>query len=1391
MASTQGTRFSTFNVSLNRDNEGQLIEDLSMPDNGQAQNVAEIIQRANPDVLLLNEFDFDPNGRAAELFQENYLSVSQNGAEPVEYPFRFIAPSNTGIASGFDLNNDAVVDDTPGDRSYGDDTLGFGEFPGQFAMAFFSKYPIVEADVRTFQNFIWQDMPGALLPDNPDTPEPEDFYSPEELEAFPLSSKSHWDIPIEVNGEIVHVLASHPTPPVFDGPEDRNGRRNFDEIRFWADYITPGKGSYIYDDAGNFGGLSPDANFVIMGDQNADPFDGDSIPGAIQQLLDNPRVNTSDTPLSQGGVEQTLLQDDVNLTHTANPSFDTADFGEPPGNLRVDYVLPSENLEIQEASVFWPTTEDPLFPLAGTFDPNSPNPNGFPSSDHRLVRVDATVEPTPADASRKTVTNVDLLGEVTLDTGFQFEGTEVGGLSGITYDPINKVYYSISDDRSAIDPARFYTLGIEIKDGDLQSGDVTIQDVTTLLDETDQPFPEESLDPEGIALTDQGTLFISSEGDASQLINPFVNQFSLQGEQFQELPVPQKFLPTAEGASGVRNNLAFESLTVSPDNRFLYTATENALNQDGPAADLDQESLSRIIKYDLLTGEPVQEFVYVVDEVPEAPDPADGFRTNGLVDLLAIDNNGTLLSLERSFSEGVGNTVKLFEVRTQGALDVSGENDLLFKERVALEVDPLVAKRELVDFADLGITPDNLEGLSLGPTLPDGRQSLIVVSDNNFSEAQTTQFVGLALDLETIPAALPAVETPPVIDSDEVPADTIAGDADDPAIYVHPSDSSRSLVISTLKDGGLATYNLEGELVQRILPADFGDIRYNNVDLVYGFKLGGQSVDLAVASDRENDTLAIFQIDPDTRQLTDITADNIPQAIFGVDEGEQTAYGLATYTSPVSGKSYAFVSQRESNQVAQLELVAKAGQVDARLVRTLTLPIPEGGELAEAQIEGMVADRELSFLYVGQEAGGIYKFSAEPNGGDRGELIDEVRPDGSNLEADVEGLTIYYGEEGSGYLLASSQGDSTFAAYERAGTNEYLGNFVVGESSGIDAVEESDGADVINVPLGPQFPSGLLVVQDGVNQPQVVAQDEEELENISANFKFVPWENVTNALPQLAVDTVSFDPRSPKLSAEGGRNTLPIQEGKGTEIIANFSGVGTGIDPSITTIAEVDSLLFEGEGLTAQKMLLTQAGRDLLIGFEGIQDTEVRLKDFALEDLDNLQKSTGAAADIGNLLFDGQTTIQDSFDVVNAHQNLEQVFKANNVTFLNDLDNTTQGLNDSNDVLNGQGGNDKLAGLTGDDILRGGEGDDSLLGGDGIDQFWITSGMTKGTDTITDFQVGTDLVGLAGVSEVTGIGNLSIDQSGTNTVVSAFGQKLAVLAGVQATTLDSSSFLFA
>ena len=366
-------RFATFNASLNRAAAGvleaQLVAATSDPPvvDPQLATILQIVANNEPDVLLINEFDTGVDG--------DRDGVTAMFAELAGYDYWYSAPSNTGVPSGFDLNNNGVI-------AGADDALGFGFFPGQFGMAVFSNYPIDEEGIRTFQTFLWQDMPGALLPLNADGTS---WYSPEELDIFRLSSKSHWDVPIEVgNGKVVHFLVSHPTPPVFDTAEDRNGRRNFDEIRFWADYVHPERSGYIYDDEGMFGGLAPGASFVIAGDQNSDPLDGDSVPGAIQQLLDNPRVNARIAPTSEGAVEAAELQDAINDLHRGDPAFDTADFADTqPGNLRADYVLPSKSIRIVDSAVYWPKQREDGSELTGVFP--------FPSSDHRLVWVDVAV----------------------------------------------------------------------------------------------------------------------------------------------------------------------------------------------------------------------------------------------------------------------------------------------------------------------------------------------------------------------------------------------------------------------------------------------------------------------------------------------------------------------------------------------------------------------------------------------------------------------------------------------------------------------------------------------------------------------------------------------------------------------------------------------------------------------------------------------------------------------------------------------------------------------------------------------------------------------------------------------------------------------------------------
>jgi hypothetical protein len=385
-------RFATFNASLNRNAAGQLITDLRGRDNRQAGRVAEIIQRVRPQVLLINEFDYDPDGTAARFFQENYLNVSQHGQAPIRYAERFIAPVNTGVATGFDLDGNGRSDG-PGDA------FGFGRFPGQYGMLVLSVFPIDRDHVRTFQKFLWKDMPGGLVPVRrgakslqalrhkpadasvlPDRQAAEAaeqaYYSTAQWQILRLSSKSHWDLPLKIRGSVVHFLVCHPTPPIFDGPEDRNGCRNHDEIRLLADYIDPGRSSYIYADQGHRGGLPADARFVIAGDMNADPTDGDSTVGSIRQLLEHPLINGTCRPTSRGGPEQAKRQGGANRQQQGDPALDTADFSDRgPGNLRVDYVLPSRQLTIAAAGVYWPASDDPGYPLVR-------------ASDHRLVWVD-------------------------------------------------------------------------------------------------------------------------------------------------------------------------------------------------------------------------------------------------------------------------------------------------------------------------------------------------------------------------------------------------------------------------------------------------------------------------------------------------------------------------------------------------------------------------------------------------------------------------------------------------------------------------------------------------------------------------------------------------------------------------------------------------------------------------------------------------------------------------------------------------------------------------------------------------------------------------------------------------------------------------------------------
>ncbi|MDZ8257891.1 esterase-like activity of phytase family protein [Nostoc sp. ChiQUE01b] len=342
------------------------------------------------------------------------------------------------------------------------------------------------------------------------------------------------------------------------------------------------------------------------------------------------------------------------------------------------------------------------------------------------------------------ISSIKFIGEATLPKGLIFQKTEVGGLSGITYNAKNNLYYAISDDRGQKAAVRFYTLKIDLSKGSLQKGGIIPVSVTTLLNENGQTFRPGETDTEGIALTNKRTVFISSEGDAAKLINPFIKEFSLSsGKEIFTLPIPNKFLPDKTNQQGIRNNLAFESLTITPDNKHLFTASENALIQDGVAAKPNIGSPCRILQYNLLNNQPEKEFLYQTEPVTPFLNLIGKFAS-GLPDLLALDNQGHFLSLERSFT-GLGFAISLFQVSLEGADDIHNINSLLAID--SKNIKP-VKKKLLLDLRKLDVLLDNIEGLTLGPKLLDGQQSLILISDNNFNSLQRTQILAFKIKIE-------------------------------------------------------------------------------------------------------------------------------------------------------------------------------------------------------------------------------------------------------------------------------------------------------------------------------------------------------------------------------------------------------------------------------------------------------------------------------------------------------------------------------------------------------------------------------------------------------------------------------------------------------------------
>ncbi|MEF8864975.1 MAG: endonuclease/exonuclease/phosphatase family protein [Salinibacter sp.] len=378
-------RAMTYNI------EDVRTTDLRRADHPRLQRAAARIQHLAPDILLVNEMTYDqpgdpgyragnPEGHNAQRFAHHYLSTAQaDSLDGISYQ-PVMLPVNTGVHSGLDLNNDGrvvpTVPEVPGapddgsvppqtdaGRTYGNDAWGFGTFPGQYGMALLVRddLTVLRDSIRTFRLLQWHEKPDASVPLDTTTFEP--WYAPDAWAEMRLSSKSHWDVPVQLpDGTVLHVLASHPTPPGFDGPARRNDHRNHDEVQLWVDYLNQAR--YVEDDSGRAGGLHEDAPFVVMGDLNADPDDASIFRDAVRRLIGHDRVNGDVVPEASPARQA----DDPDL----DPD-DTAQW-----EARVDYVLPSSNLSVQDAGVWRPTP-------AAVPD--------VPVSDHFPVWVDVRVEP--------------------------------------------------------------------------------------------------------------------------------------------------------------------------------------------------------------------------------------------------------------------------------------------------------------------------------------------------------------------------------------------------------------------------------------------------------------------------------------------------------------------------------------------------------------------------------------------------------------------------------------------------------------------------------------------------------------------------------------------------------------------------------------------------------------------------------------------------------------------------------------------------------------------------------------------------------------------------------------------------------------------------------------
>jgi len=571
--------------------------------------------------------------------------------------------------------------------------------------------------------------------------------------------------------------------------------------------------------------------------------------------------------------------------------------------------------------------------------------------------------------------------------------------------------------------------------------------------------------PEAI-LYDDETLYVAYR-DVAGLSH--IAAFTTEGILLYEFDVPDYFKFLGDG---------FASLAIAPGGKTLYAATAQGLEDD-------ETRYIRFIEFDCENLLPGAHLVYEPN--------------NAVVGIVAMDTVGSFLVLERG-ADGDTYNVDLYYALTRDALDVQEIQALEAKELFTMTRKLVQSWTGVEKFDTIAAAPGSRHSWG---DYNENDLKIIMMSNNAFVASDT---VGVILDVEynIIPVVKPTYETTSAIDTGD---DRIATS---PAIWVHPHDAALSLIFGTLYNGGIATYDLKGTLVS------ITEGKFWGIDVLHGFKMQDELIDIAILSDLDSANLRFFKIQDSYPYLVEMEVDVVSPG---------TTKHVSTYISPYTGKTFVLASF--SNLVYQVELTIGANNtITNNINATRTLEISED---TNVEVVGMEVDRETGYIYVAMSEGGVLKFDAE-DGEVQGFNSTMVVSDSvTYLDDQIFGMTMYYGVDGGGYLLVSVGGDSSFAVFDRSGENEYIGSFTVGShDSGIDKTDSTRGIAVMNIPLGPEFSCGLLVTQDEDNEPTLVDTFAEEtfIFNANTNFKLVAFEEIADALyTDVMADTNTWGPR--------------------------------------------------------------------------------------------------------------------------------------------------------------------------------------------------------------------------------------------------------------------------